>query len=327
MTQEPSNLPGFGAEQMASRASKRAERLKNEQNLGDPTDVVRKNLAQAERTRRNYSQGAEGERMVAQVLGSLERYGWVALHDVHWPGRPKANIDHIAIGPGGIVIIDSKHWTGDVVLTSTKLSQNGYSRNSQVGAVADAANAVAALLMPEHRLATSAVLALAAQQNEPVKLMGTTVVGREHLPALLVTMAPKFSAYDVADVARFLYEELAGPESPQLTTTAALDPPKKRRRRRLRKVEDLAPSRSGQTSQPSLPAVPVARVARTARTGKDQACAAPVRKTSVRKNVRSENGRRRPTNKRKSKSSGGAEFAATLVMVGIALWWLSRIGS
>ncbi|WP_407923750.1 nuclease-related domain-containing protein [Arthrobacter cheniae] len=34
-------------------------------------------------------------------MRQLELQGWRMLHDVHWPGRPKANIDHIAVGPGG----------------------------------------------------------------------------------------------------------------------------------------------------------------------------------------------------------------------------------
>ena len=104
------NLPGAGAEELASRASRRAARLREDQAMGDGADAaVAEQLRQAERRLRTYSQGAEGERLVAQALGFLERYCWVSLHDVHWPGRPKANIDHIAVGPGGVVVIDAKN--------------------------------------------------------------------------------------------------------------------------------------------------------------------------------------------------------------------------
>lgn len=291
MTDETTNLPGYGAEQMASRASKRAERLKAEQNIGDPTDVVLKGLERAERTRRNYSQGAEGERMVAEVLGGLQRYGWVALHDVHWPGRPKANIDHIAIGPGGVVIIDAKYWTGDVVLTEARLSQNGHSRTAQVNAVATAAAAVAALLAPEHRLATSAVLSLAAQNADPIVLGATTVVGRAELPSYLVTMPPKFSAYDVADIARFLHGALAGPDSPNLATTALLDPKqKKQRRRRSAKLT---------SDKATLPALPAAR----------KSLAPSTRGT-----------KRGRAQQRKSKSGSIEDLVKLVVFGGIGLW-------
>lgn len=58
--------------------------------------------------------GAEGERRVAEVLAEAE--GVVALHDVVWPGRSKANIDHIAVGPAGIYVIDAKKYAGKVAL-------------------------------------------------------------------------------------------------------------------------------------------------------------------------------------------------------------------
>jgi hypothetical protein len=41
----------------------------------------------------------------------LERHGWAILHDVAIPGSP-ANIDHLAIGPGGVLVIDSKQYRG-----------------------------------------------------------------------------------------------------------------------------------------------------------------------------------------------------------------------
>jgi hypothetical protein len=44
--------------------------------------------------------GAAGERRTARLLGPLERYGWVLLHDLAVPGS-RANLDHLAIGPGG----------------------------------------------------------------------------------------------------------------------------------------------------------------------------------------------------------------------------------
>lgn len=312
MSEKSTNLPGYGAEQMASRASKRAERLKAEQNLGDPTDAVLKRLEQAERTRRNYSQGAEGERMVAQVLGSLQRYGWVALHDVHWPGRPKANIDHIAVGPGGVVIIDAKYWTGDIELTPTKLTQNGYSRRTQVDAVADAASAVAAILAPEHRLATSAVLALAAQDADPTPLGATTVVGREALPAYLVTLPPKLSAYDVADTARFLHQTLAGTRSPTLATTALLDVPEQRRRgRRKRATPEAA----------LLPALPAAHESlRPSSSGRRRDPCPKVQSQRGTGRKRVAGGKPKKSQRRRNRSSGTEDFLKFLLIGAVAVW-------
>lgn len=55
--------------------------------------------------------GAEGERRVAEVLA--ETVDIEVLHDRRVPGS-KANIDHIAVGPAGVFVIDAKKYTGQV---------------------------------------------------------------------------------------------------------------------------------------------------------------------------------------------------------------------
>jgi Nuclease-related domain len=55
--------------------------------------------------------GAEGERRVADVLAEVP--GIDVLHDRLDP-RGRANIDHIAIGPAGVFVIDAKKYTGQI---------------------------------------------------------------------------------------------------------------------------------------------------------------------------------------------------------------------
>src|SRR4029450_2741410 len=55
--------------------------------------------------------GAAGERRPARLLAALERCGWAVLHDLAIPGT-QANIDHLVIGPGGILVVDSKQYRG-----------------------------------------------------------------------------------------------------------------------------------------------------------------------------------------------------------------------
>jgi hypothetical protein len=55
--------------------------------------------------------GAIGERRTARLLARLERLGWAILHDLAIPGS-QANIDHLAVGPGGVVVIDTKQYRG-----------------------------------------------------------------------------------------------------------------------------------------------------------------------------------------------------------------------
>ena len=54
---------------------------------------------------------AEGERATARVLGPLRREGWQLFHDLD-TGR--GNRDHVAIGPAGVYLLDSKNLAGAI---------------------------------------------------------------------------------------------------------------------------------------------------------------------------------------------------------------------
>ena len=64
---------------------------------------------------RVWARGAHGERPVARRLASpqLAGSGVVLLHDRRLP-HGRANFDHIAVGPAGVLVIDSKNLRGTV---------------------------------------------------------------------------------------------------------------------------------------------------------------------------------------------------------------------
>jgi hypothetical protein len=64
---------------------------------------------------RAWRDGARGERATARRLHRLERCGYVVLHDLQVPGS-HTNLDHLAIGPAGVFVIDSKHYRGRLYL-------------------------------------------------------------------------------------------------------------------------------------------------------------------------------------------------------------------
>lgn len=228
---------GYGAEEQATRQSRKLERLRRERDADAATrSAVEAQLERAQRQQRAWSAGAEGERQVAATLETLAPYGWTALHDVHWPGRPLANIDHIAIGPGGVVVIDAKNWTGSVTLEGGTLRQNGYRREREVEGAATAAAAVAALFQPQHRSGVRAAICLTGQDQAPTACgPGVVVVGRLQLPALLMSLPVRFSPYDVADIGRYLGQKLAAPTIPARAhptpSATAGRPPRPRRGR------------------------------------------------------------------------------------------------
>jgi len=113
-------------------------------------DVARRQREEAERLQRSaelWEQGAEGEVAVAQALEALPE-GWVVLHDLAWPGRQRANLDHVVIGPGGVFVVDAKNWTGRIEVRDQVLLQNGRRREGAVSSVTAAAIAVQEIVSP-----------------------------------------------------------------------------------------------------------------------------------------------------------------------------------
>src|SRR4051812_47921420 len=64
--------------------------------------------AYARRRAANFQQGADGELATARALAELTVEGWHVLHDRLLPHG--GNIDHLAIGPAGVFVVDAKAW-------------------------------------------------------------------------------------------------------------------------------------------------------------------------------------------------------------------------
>jgi hypothetical protein len=65
---------------------------------------------------RAWARGAAGE---VRLAGKLERWtadhGVVLLHDRRWPGT-RGNLDHIAVGACGVIVIDAKRYCGRIAV-------------------------------------------------------------------------------------------------------------------------------------------------------------------------------------------------------------------
>jgi len=62
---------------------------------------------------RAWAQGSAGERLLAEHLARAIGNRAVLLHDRRVPGA-RGNIDHLAVAPSGVWVIDAKHYTGKV---------------------------------------------------------------------------------------------------------------------------------------------------------------------------------------------------------------------
>lgn len=164
-----------------------------------------------ERRGHSFGVGADGEVETGRVLDGLRAEGWFALHDIRWPGRQRANIDHVAVGPGGIIVIDSKNWSGRVDVRDEALRQNGYRREREVAAAADAALAVLALLPADLHGSVRPLICLTRDEPVNVRARDVHVTSTASLGDLLRTLPPALSPTRVEQAVRDLRDGLARP--------------------------------------------------------------------------------------------------------------------
>jgi hypothetical protein len=88
--------------------------------------------------------GDEGERQTAQLLEALPP-PWVVLHNVFLPGR-RFNVDHLLIGPGGVIALDSKNYSGRVTVKDGTMRSGGYRRDDELAAAREHADCVGKIL-------------------------------------------------------------------------------------------------------------------------------------------------------------------------------------
>jgi hypothetical protein len=184
--------------------------------------VARDARAKAERLQRRadlFEQGAAGEDATAAVLQTLLPE-WHAIHDVRWPGRRLANVDHVLLGPGGIFVIDSKNWSGRISISDGHLRQNGRSREKSVSSAADAALAISELVGP-HAAHVHPVLCFTGEAPLVGWCRDVMVCSTTNLRQLLLTRPHVLGAAEQMDAWFRLDAQLrpAAEESPPPTTS------------------------------------------------------------------------------------------------------------
>lgn len=69
-----------------------------------------------------YFKGARGEEIAAGELAHLPGE-WTVFNGLLLPGG--RDIDHVAIGPQGIFVVETKHWSGEVSIDAGQILANG----------------------------------------------------------------------------------------------------------------------------------------------------------------------------------------------------------
>jgi Nuclease-related domain len=148
-----------------------------------------------------WRRGAVGERRTARLLGQLERHGWPVLHDLALPGS-RANIDHLAIGPGGVFVIDSKQYRGRLQLDRPgRLWHGRYPLAPALRAVSFEADQAAQVLTDADVVVPIVAVHGAQLPGGKVVTQGVPVVAARRLPSMLRALPAVLGPERVADLA------------------------------------------------------------------------------------------------------------------------------
>ena len=170
-----------------------------------------------ERQRLRFAQdldGPESEHITGTSLQILGRYGWTVVDATGRDAFPELASMHLAVGPGGVVLVAEKLWTGRVAIEDGVLRHNGYRCEDDVTELVEACGSIQSLVSPEHRGAVTGVLYVTPRDMPPDLTAGVHVVGRLHLASLLVNLPQRLTPMDVADISRALSHELSAPVTP-----------------------------------------------------------------------------------------------------------------
>jgi hypothetical protein len=148
-----------------------------------------------------WRRGAVGERRTARLLGPLERHGWAVLHDLAIPAS-QANLDHLAIGPGGVFVIDSTQYRGRLQLDpSGRLWHGRYPLAPNLRAVEFEADQAAQVLADPQVVMPIVAVHGAQVPWGKVVVDGVPVVPARRLPSMLRALPVLLGPERVADLA------------------------------------------------------------------------------------------------------------------------------
>jgi hypothetical protein len=174
-------------------------------------------IAPESQSTRAWKVGAEGELGVARTLAACA--GVISLHDRRVPGT-KGNIDHLAVGPAGVFIVDAKRYAGKVerrdvgsfVRPDERLYVGGRDRTKVIKGMGWQLEAVRTALDTNGHADVELKGVLCFVDSEwpllfakPIHLYGVTILWPKALQELVCSGA-QLSAEGIDRMARFLAE-------------------------------------------------------------------------------------------------------------------------
>lgn len=143
----------------------------------------------------SWRSGAAGERMVGRTLRYARLFGWRSLHAVP-VGSGKSDIDHVLIGPGGVITINTKHHRRQKIKAGHTCvlvggSKTNYARDSTFEGERAAKLLSAAAGRPVN--VTPVLVIVGAKRIRGSRTAGVELFTRSHLLVWLLMMPRKIS--------------------------------------------------------------------------------------------------------------------------------------
>src|SRR4051812_35007344 len=145
--------------------------------------VNRRVLPTAER----WARGAAGEERVGAILDALADRGWRAIHDVD-TGR--GNIDHVLVGPGGLLTVETKSYRGRLVVDALdeRILKQAYAQAKHLERITG------------HRVAPLLVFSDAYLDRAVSRQRGVTVLPARMLPGHLDRRSDRLSQAEIDEL-------------------------------------------------------------------------------------------------------------------------------
>ncbi len=170
-----------------------------------------------------FEAAAFSEPRTALALRPLEDRGWRVFHDRRWPGSTRANVDHLVIGPPGVMVVDTKHGAGPVEVRNGRLRACEEDRHD---AVEDLLRLVASTeellldlgtgadgrpagLSPVHVVPVLAFTSFSSARRADTRVGRVRLTAVRQLPALLAAQPTVLSADEIVHLADYLAEQSA----------------------------------------------------------------------------------------------------------------------
>lgn len=154
-----------------------------------------------------WRRGADGERRTATYLKPLEQVGFIVLHDRRVPGS-RANIDHVAIGPTGVWVVETKSWRGRISIEHDEVILNGRRQGAVDQALRNALAVQVAAAAELQRLGVTARPVICFHRTRlpwfQRSVRGVEIADGNRLIKLLQSEQPALSVPAVSELARQL---------------------------------------------------------------------------------------------------------------------------